>query len=105
MDEAKDVRIWNHITKNGLALVTKDEDFLHLASRPGETGKLLWVRIGNCRKQVLLRSFQWELPRIVRAFGEGQADCGDSLAVHSGSGSRFYITARPGTCKPMGPAE
>ena len=72
MDEAKDVRIWNRITKNGLGLVTKDEDFLHLANRPGQTGKLLWVRIGNCRKQVLLRSFQRELPRIVRAFGEGQ---------------------------------
>src|SRR5205807_2322976 len=58
MDEAKDVQIWNHITKNQMGLVSKDEDFLHLASRPGETGKLLWVRIGNCRKQVLLRSFE-----------------------------------------------
>jgi predicted nuclease of predicted toxin-antitoxin system len=72
MDEAKDVRIWNHITKNNLVLVTKDEDFMHLANRPGATGKLLWVRIGNCRKQALLGSFQRELLRIVRAFGEGQ---------------------------------
>ena len=71
MDEAKDIQIWNYITKNRMGLVTKDEDFLHLANRPRETGKLLWVRIGNCRKQVLLRAFQRELPRVVRAFVEG----------------------------------
>ena len=71
MDEASDLEIWDYADKGNWIVVSKDEDFLHLANRPGDTGKLLWVRIGNCRKQTLLRSFQRELPGIVRAFDHG----------------------------------
>jgi predicted nuclease of predicted toxin-antitoxin system len=71
MDEASDSEIWNSVVSGGEILVTKDEDFLHLANRPGDTGKLLWVRIGNCRKQTLLTAFEGQLPRMVRAFDEG----------------------------------
>ena len=71
MDEASDLQIWDYAAKGNWIVVTKDEDFLHLANRPGDTGKLLWVRIGNCRKQALLRSFERELPGIVHAFEEG----------------------------------
>ncbi len=71
MDEASDLEIWDYATKGNWIVVSKDEDFLHLANRPHDTGRLLWVRIGNCRKQTLLRSFERELPGIVRAFDEG----------------------------------
>jgi S-DNA-T family DNA segregation ATPase FtsK/SpoIIIE len=33
--------------------------------------RLLWVRIGNCRKQTLLQAFEREIQAIVRAFEEG----------------------------------
>jgi predicted nuclease of predicted toxin-antitoxin system len=71
MDEASDLGIWNYAAAGNWIVVSKDEDFLHLANREGETGKLLWVRIGNCRKQTLLQAFERELPGVVRAFDEG----------------------------------
>ena len=71
MDEATDLKIWNDAAAGNWIVVSKDEDFLHLANRPGDAGKFLWVRIGNCRKQTLLQAFERELPGIVRAFEEG----------------------------------
>jgi predicted nuclease of predicted toxin-antitoxin system len=71
MDEASDIEIWNYVTGHRLVLISKDEDFLHLANRPGDTGKLLWVRIGNCRKQTLLNVFERQFSQVIRAFDEG----------------------------------
>ena len=71
MDEADDSHIWNYATTEGHALVSKDEDFLHLANRPGDSGTFVWVRLGNCRKQVLLAAFERSLPVIVTALEEG----------------------------------
>ena len=71
MDEASDLEIWEYAAKGDWVVVSKDEDFLHLANRPGDAGRLLWVRIGNCRKQTLLRAFDRELPGIVQAFDQG----------------------------------
>ena len=72
MDEASDIEIWNHVVNGGEILISKDEDFLHLANRLGDTGKLLWVRIGNCRKQTLLAAFDRQLLNVIRAFDEGR---------------------------------
>ena len=71
LNEASDLEIWNYAATGNWIVVSKDEDFLHLANRPGDTGKLLWVRIGNTRKQPLLQAFEKQLPGVVRAFDEG----------------------------------
>jgi predicted nuclease of predicted toxin-antitoxin system len=71
MDEASDTEIWNYAVNGDWIVVSKDEDFLHLANRPDDSGKLLWVRIGNCRTAALLQSFERELPEIVQAFDSG----------------------------------
>ena len=71
MDEASDLEIWNYAATGNRIVISKDEDFLHLANRPGDIGKLLWVRIGNCRKQLLLQAFDREFPAAARAFDEG----------------------------------
>lgn len=71
LDEADDVVIWTFSRENDLVLVSKDEDFFHLANRLEEQGRLLWVRIGNCRKQYLLDAFREDLPRIMEAFASG----------------------------------
>ena len=71
MDEASDLGIWDYAIRDNWIVVSKDEDFLHLANRPDDSGRLLWVRIGNCRKQTLLHAFERELPGIIRAFDEG----------------------------------
>jgi predicted nuclease of predicted toxin-antitoxin system len=71
MDEADDPDIWKYAASQDRALVSKDEDFLHLANRPGATGTFVWVRLGNCRKQVLLAAFERALPALVTALEEG----------------------------------
>ncbi|MEI6782091.1 MAG: DUF5615 family PIN-like protein [Verrucomicrobiota bacterium] len=69
--EADDTEIWRYANVHGLVVVSKDEDFTFLAGVPGETGKLVWVRIGNCRKQALLEAFRCQLPRIVSELETG----------------------------------
>ena len=71
MDEADDPDIWNYAVSQDRAPVSKDEDFLHLANRPGATGAFVWVRLGNCRKQVLPAAFERTLPEIIVALEEG----------------------------------
>jgi predicted nuclease of predicted toxin-antitoxin system len=69
--EADDTVIWKHASARDLVIVSKDEDFTFLAGVPGGTGKLVWVRIGNCRKQVLLEAFRIQLPRMVSELEAG----------------------------------
>ena len=71
MDESSDCDIWDFAVDGNWIVVSRDEDFFHLANRAGDAGKLLWVRIGNCRKDVLLRVFEKEIHSPVRAFDEG----------------------------------
>ena len=71
LQEALDTVIWQHASARGLVIVSKDEDFTFLAGVPGGTGKLVWVRIGNCRKQALLEAFRVQLSRIVSELETG----------------------------------
>lgn len=71
MDESLDSETRERATAARQTVISKDEDFLHLAHRPGDRGKLLWVRIGNCRRAFLLEAFERALPQINREFAEG----------------------------------
>ena len=71
LDAAKDTPIWEHAVAEKRIVVSKDEDFFHLANRQGDTGSLLWVRLGNCRTPVLVARFEIEWPRIEQAFTDG----------------------------------
>ncbi len=71
LKQADDSVIWRHAAAHDLVVVSKDEDFYYLATSPGSTGKLVWVRIGNCRKQTLLELFQVRIARIVAALEAG----------------------------------
>ena len=71
-DATPDMEIWARAISEERIVVSKDEDFLHLANRPGDTGRLLWVRVGNCRTAALLARFAAERAAIGQAFAEGQ---------------------------------
>jgi predicted nuclease of predicted toxin-antitoxin system len=71
LDEARNEVFWTFSREENFVLVSKDDDFLHLANRLNETGKFVWVRLGNCRKPALLERFHAQLPRIVEAIDEG----------------------------------
>jgi len=70
--EASDRQILRHAESEGYILVSKDEDFLHLVLRPAVTTGLVWVRIGNCRKQHLLEAFERVWPRLVERMESGE---------------------------------
>ena len=71
LKEADDTVIWQRASAGERVIVSKDEDFTFLAAASGGTGKLVWVRIGNCRKRVLLEAFRSQLPRIVSELEAG----------------------------------
>ena len=69
--QATDGEICRHAELREMILVSKDEDFFHLAVRPGATLRLVWVRMGNCRKRALLSSFERAWPRIMDSLSAG----------------------------------
>ena len=72
LDEADDLTVWNHALAEGRVVVSKDEDFILLVTRPGDAGHLIWVRLGNCRNSALLEAFDRLHDQIVAAIDRGQ---------------------------------
>ena len=71
LDEAEDDELWIYASKDNCVLISKDEDFVFLASRPGDAGRLLWVRLGNCRNAALVEAFELEHDRLISTFDGG----------------------------------
>lgn len=71
LDEASDLHIWTRCTAEGRVVVSKDEDFLILSARPGDQGRLIWVRLGNCRNPALLAAFDAIHDHLVEAIEAG----------------------------------
>ena len=71
LDAAQDIAIWERAVAEGRIVVSKDEDFFHLANRPGDSGCLLWARFGNCRTPALIARFENSWPGIEQAFSRG----------------------------------
>jgi predicted nuclease of predicted toxin-antitoxin system len=70
-EEASDLEIWNRCIDDDRVLVSKDEDFVFLANRSGDNGRLIWVRLGNCRNPALLASFDSVHDQLLEAFAAG----------------------------------
>jgi predicted nuclease of predicted toxin-antitoxin system len=72
LDEADDVELWARGIADGAILISKDEDFIFLATRVGGSGRLVWVRLGNCRNASLISAFDRAHEEIIQAFESGQ---------------------------------
>ena len=73
LDAASDAEIWQYASQRGsVVVVSKDEDFLYLASRAESAARLLWVRLGNCRTSALIEAFDRLWPRIEQALVSGE---------------------------------
>lgn len=70
--QTDDRQLWNEALQENRIVVSKDEDFFLLATRPGNTGRLVWVRLGNCRTQHLLSQLDQAWPAIEAALQSGQ---------------------------------
>jgi len=72
LGQTDDRTLWRIAKEEGRIMVSKDEDFFILATRPNDTGHLLWLRMGNCRTNQLLTLINQHWNSIVQAFEEGQ---------------------------------
>jgi predicted nuclease of predicted toxin-antitoxin system len=63
MGQATDRLIWSEAASQQRIVISKDEDFLFLAPRPDDLGRLLWLRLGNTRKAELLDAFFLACPK------------------------------------------
>ena len=52
---AADLAIWEYARENGLILVSKDEDFQQLSVLFGPPPKVIWIRLGNCSTDDVIR--------------------------------------------------
>ena len=74
LGEAGDQVIWDYAKTHRLTIITKDEDFQALANRQDSISpQVVWVRIGNCRKQALLVAFSRILPSLKELLAAGNA--------------------------------
>jgi predicted nuclease of predicted toxin-antitoxin system len=72
LGQTDDRKLWNISTEEGRIMISKDEDFFILAMRPKDHGRLLWLRVGNCRTTDLLTLLNRKWPAIAEAFEAGQ---------------------------------
>lgn len=73
LSAATDAEIWGFAKASGFVIVTMDEDFQHLAARYGTPPQVVWVRLGNVRKQALLSAFTSVLPVLRSEIENGTA--------------------------------
>ena len=71
LDSSPDADIWSRAGAEDRSVVSKDEDFFHLANRADDGGRLLWVRLGNCRTAALLARFESVWPGIEQSSAAG----------------------------------
>lgn len=70
--QATDLAVWQHAAQDNRIVVSRDEDFVSLANRPDDLGRLIWVRLGNCRNTRLLETFDRLHDQLVAAVEDGQ---------------------------------
>jgi predicted nuclease of predicted toxin-antitoxin system len=69
---AGDREIWDYATRCDAILVTKDGDFAAFRSADTRGPAIIWIRLGNTRRQVLVEKLKALLPDIMKALKEGE---------------------------------
>jgi predicted nuclease of predicted toxin-antitoxin system len=82
--DASDAEVWQYASANGFVLVSKDEDFPHMALR-GLHASLIRVRVGNCRRVFLIDLSRRLWPNLLE-----RPESGDRI-------SRFVDGISPGS--------
>jgi predicted nuclease of predicted toxin-antitoxin system len=72
MADASDRAIWQQARETGAVIISKDADFVTLATLDMEGPPVVWIRLGNTRRQALLNWFSPLFPEILEALREGE---------------------------------
>jgi predicted nuclease of predicted toxin-antitoxin system len=71
MAAAKDREIWAEALASGSCIVTKDEDFVLLRAGKGEGPSIVWVRIGNAVRKVIIQRLAAAWPAVMTRLEQG----------------------------------
>ena len=71
LGQAKDRLIWAHAKAEGSCIVTRDEDFVLLSVSNPDGPSVVWVRIGNAVRRVLLQRSASIWPEVVDKLEQG----------------------------------
>ena len=72
MQAAADREIWQHARDLGACIVTKDEDFVLLQALDRAGPAVVWIRIGNAVRNVLMRRLPVLWPEVMSAIERGE---------------------------------
>ena len=70
---APDDVVWRLAKEHGCVLVTRDEDFLRLSIVRGAPPKVVWLAVGNCSNQEVIRLLRTRHQNIHEFCGHDQA--------------------------------
>lgn len=56
--------LWDLAKRDGFLIASKDTYFLHLSVLKGHPPKVVYLEIGNCPKQAILRLLKDSMPQI-----------------------------------------
>ena len=65
--------IWDEAVATGAVIVTKDEDFAVRRTFASAGPRVVWIRLGNTRRDVLLGWFEDQLPTLLAALHAGES--------------------------------
>ena len=71
MASMSDRAIWQHASDTEACIVTKDEDFVLLQALNRAGPAVVWIRIGNAVRAVLLRRLPGIWPAVIAAIKRG----------------------------------
>ena len=71
LQDAEDAVLWEYASRQGLVVITKDEDFAQRVLREGAPPQVLWLRIGNATNPALLAWLEPVLPEALAALHAG----------------------------------
>ncbi|MGH3564223.1 MAG: DUF5615 family PIN-like protein [Mycobacterium sp.] len=71
LGDAADGALWDYALEHDAPLVTKDEDFYDMLMLSDASPVIVWVRVGNTRRQELLTLFQLLIDRIAELVAGG----------------------------------
>lgn len=72
MQAAPDTTIWDLALREGAAIITKDEDFARRRAMADVGPPVVWIRLRNTRRWVLVAWFEVALPPILSALERGE---------------------------------
>ena len=70
--ETDDFDIWELAGRRGDVIVTKDADFASFVTASNTTQAVVWLRMGNTRRQALVDRIGQVLPDIIAALDVGE---------------------------------